>query len=296
MKHTYFILTLALALCLYACTTKKQDSKDIESLPSTRFYLGQTPPGSIAEIFAPGMVNTDENREIEAVPGADMKTFYFVKRPVEKESEFNVLAAFEYNDNEWQESVVFKGESEPSMSPDGNRIFFAKNYIERSKEGWSELKSLGAPFEDIAIMRLSAASNGTFYFDTFTPELDMPLRYSRLINGKYEEPRLLGEQFSIGRYNAHPYVAPDESYIIWDSRREGGFGSSDLYISYKAANGLWGPAINMGDGINTADKENYPSVSADGKYLFFDRRSITIKDAVDIYWVDARIIENLRPQ
>ncbi len=296
MKHTYFILTLALPLILNACTTEKQDSKTIESLATARFYLGQTPPNSTAEIFAPGMVNTDENREIEGVPGADMKTFYFVKRPVEKESEFNVLAAFEYKDNEWQESVVFKGESEPSMSPDGHKIYFAKNYIERTREGWSELKSLGAPFEDIAIMRLSAASSGAYYFDTFTPELDMPLRYSRLIDGKYEEPKLLGEQFSIGRYNAHPYIAPDESYIIWDSRREGGFGSSDLYISFRVIDGSWGSAINMGDKINTINKENYPSVSADGKYLFFDKRAAENNDDVDIYWVDAQIIESLRPE
>ncbi|PCI52465.1 MAG: hypothetical protein COB36_14995 [Alphaproteobacteria bacterium] len=60
--------------------------------------------------------------------------------------------------------------------------------MERTSAGWSELKSLGAPFENIDIMRLSASSNGTYYFDPYTKKLDTPLRYSRLIDGKYERP------------------------------------------------------------------------------------------------------------
>ena len=171
--------------------------------------------------------------------------------------------------------------------------------MERTKAGWSELKSLDAPFGNIDIMRLSASSNGTYYFDTYTQKLDTPLRYSRLIDGKYEQPKSLGQQFGIGRYNAHPFIAPDESYIIFDSRREGGYGTSDLYISFRAADGSWGPAINMGDKINTTNAENYPSVSPDGKFLFFDRRigkRINGEKHVDIYWVDAQIIETLRPK
>ncbi|MFT6899518.1 MAG: Tol biopolymer transport system component [Paraglaciecola sp.] len=186
--------------------------------------------------------------------------------------------------------------SEPSISPDGLTVYFAKEYMERTSTGWSELKSLGAPFENIDIMRLTASSNGTYYFDTYNQNLDTPLRYSRSIDGKYEQPKSLGQQFAIGSYNAHPFIAPDESYIIWDSRRESGHGTSDLYISFRAADGSWGPAINMGDKINTASAENYPSVSPDEKFLFFDRRekSANNEPSVDIYWVDAQIIGTLR--
>ncbi len=261
-------------------------------------YFGQKTPGTTAEIFAPDIINTAENREVEGMFTADMKAFYFIKRPLGTESKSNVLTAVEYKNNQWQESVIKQGVSEPSISPDGNTIYFAKEYMERTNSGWSELKSLGEPFKNIDIMRLSAASNGTYYFDTFTPKLDAPLRYSRLIDGNYEQPKSLGPQFAIGTYNAHPFIAPDESYIIWDSRREGGYGSSDLYISFRADDGSWGGAINMGDTINTSDAENYPSVSPDGKYLFFDRRQKSTNNdpPVDIYWVSMQIIERLRPQ
>ena len=287
-------VSIILMLSMLTLSSNTYSKGDFPALKGP--YLGQMPPGSTPKVFAPGIVNTVENREIEGMFAKGMKAFYFVKRPLGEKSNSKVLAVIEYKNNQWQESVVKQGVSEPSVSPDGKTIYFAKEYIERTNTGWSELKSLGAPFENIEIMRLSASSNGTYYFDTFTENLDAPLRYSRLIDGKYEPPKSLGQQFAIGSYNAHPFIAPDESYIIWDSRRESGYGSSDLYISFRNSDGSWGPAINMGDEINTASAENYPSVSPDGNFLFFDRRkqSESAKPPVDIYWVDAQIIDVLR--
>ncbi len=301
MKRFSSSIILLSAFFVVSCATSKtvdsHSQDDISVLEGP--YLGQEPPGSIPEVFAPGIVNTKDNREIEGMFAPGMNEFYFIRRPLGEESESNVLTVIEYKNSQWQEAHLKQGVSEGSISPDGMRFYFKTEYMERTGASWSELKSLGAPFKDIDIMRLSALSNGTYYFDTFTPELDTPLRYSRLIDGKYEQPQSLGPQFGIGTYNAHPFIAPDESYIIWDSRREGGYGTSDLYISHRATDGSWGPAINLGDKINTTEAENYPSVSPDGKFLFFDRRSgerINGEKQVDIYWVDAKIIENLKPK
>ena len=146
-------------------------------------------------------------------------------------------------------------------------------------------------------MRLSAAASGTLYFDTFTENLDAPLRSSRWVDGRYEEPRALGPQFAVGTYNAHPFIAPDESYIVFDSRRDEGYGSSDLYVSFRDAEGAWGPAINLGGEINTPSAENYPSVSPDGRVLLFDRRERLAngETAVNIFWVSTQFLETLRP-
>jgi len=51
--------------------------------------------------------------------------------------------------------------------------------------------------------------------------------------------------------------------------RPDGYGDYDIYVSYKKKVGIWTKARNMGNKINTEALENTPSVSPDGKYLFF---------------------------
>lgn len=303
MKRVCASVALLLSGLMMSSGSHAQDAVLIPDGP----YLGQTPPGSTPEIFAPGIVNKEDSVDLEGMFGSDMNSFYFVRQGEEyggvvtfgvfKGDEVSSgLAVIEYKDNKWQHSVVARTLSEPSISPDGNMILSKNGYIERTADGWSEVKSLGEPFASIEIMRSAISSNGTIYFDTYNRALDIPLRYSRLVDGKYEEPKLLGPQFGIGRYNAHPYIAPDESYIVFDSVRDAGHGSSDLYISFRQTDGSWGPAINLGDKINTGFSEKNPSVSPDGNFLFFDRRTKRGNEDVTIYWVDAKIIEELRPK
>ena len=158
----------------------------------------------------------------------------------------------------------------------------------KDSSGWSAVKLLGAPFDKFPIMRLTVASNGTYYFDEASE--NGPLRYSRLVDGNYEEPKALN--LDVGVWNAHPFIAPDESYIIWDDQRENGYGDSDLYISFRQQDNSWGPAINLGDKINTEFEDAYGSVSPDGKYFFFHRSYGG--DKADIFWVDAKTIFSLK--
>jgi hypothetical protein len=86
------------------------------------------------------------------------------------------------------------------------------------------------------------------------------------------------------------FISPDESYIIFPSNHEGGFGGLDLYISFKDKNDNWEHPINMGAEINSSLTERFPVVSPDGQYLFFMRHTETW----DIFWVSAKIIDQLR--
>ena len=84
---------------------------------------------------------------------------------------------------------------------------------------------------------------------------------------------------------------------MWDSEREGGFGKADSYISFRQQDGSWGAAINLGNKINTDAWDAGASVTPDGKYLFFNRNMGSDNyENVDIFWVDAQIIETLRPK
>ncbi|MGE0589668.1 MAG: hypothetical protein AB7O48_13915 [Cyclobacteriaceae bacterium] len=256
-------------------------------------YLGQTAPGQVAKAFAPGIVCTDYY-EYSGVFTPDMKSFYFLRNGGKYEAQTFVVS--EYKDGQWVESVVSPRVGQPIFSPDGRTMHLGKRYKERTATGWSDVKSLEEPFKDIAIMRLSASANGTYYFDTFDREnLDFPLRYSRVVDGKYEEPQVLSKAINTGTYLSHPFIAPDESYLLWDAKRDDGFGDSDIYISFRQPDGSWGDGINLGEGINTDAWEAAATVTPDGKYIFFNRNIGSDKyENVDIYWVDAQVIERLR--
>ncbi|MGE3468256.1 MAG: hypothetical protein AB7J13_15160, partial [Pyrinomonadaceae bacterium] len=110
------------------------------------------------------------------------------------------------------------------------------------------------------------------------------------------EPRLVNKKINTGK-SFHPFIAPDESYLIFDSKREDGFGDSDIFISYRQQNGEWGAPINLGSKINTEAWEASASVTPDGKYLFFNRNMGSDKyENVDIFWVSTEVLENLRPK
>ncbi|WP_211242141.1 TolB-like translocation protein [Pontimicrobium aquaticum] len=201
------------------------------------------------------------------------------------------MVVVQYKNDRWTESIIAPKSGEPFISPDGKTMHLGKTYRQRTTSGWSEVKHLDAPFKDFRIMCLTASSNGTYYFDEASET--GPLRYSRLINGIYEKPKTV-EIKDIGNWNAHPFIAPDESYIIWDDQRENGYGSSDLYISFRQEDDSWEPSINLGDKINTEFEDAYGSVSPDGKYFFFHRSYGG--DKADIFWVDAQFIEVLKPK
>jgi hypothetical protein len=287
MKKVYFILGLVGLLSLHGCTPKKQKTKALVAIPTVDTYLGQKPPGLRPVLFAPDIIKT-EFREAGCAFSPDLKEFYFRRRGGEYES--NTLVVVAYIDNKWSESLVETKAGEPFISLDGKTMHLGKKYRERTTSGWSEKKSLGDPFNSFRIMRLTASSNGTYYFDEASET--GPLRYSRFINGVYEQPKTLN--VDVGNWNAHPYIAPNESYIIWDDQRESGSGGADLYISFREKDGAWGPSINLGDTINTEFEDAYGSITPDGKYFFFNRSYGNNK--ADIFWVDAQIIENLRPK
>lgn len=278
---------------------KKNEPVKDTSLPLKSQYLGQKVPGLIPEPFAPSLVST-EIYEYDGAFTPDMKAFYFIRRGEEgKKSAF-----YEYKYNEingmWEKSeVASPWIGRPVISPDGEIMHLGDRYLQRTDSGWSELQSLEPPTvsnDSMYIMRLSSSISGTYYFDTYKEnDLTFPIRYSRLINGKHEEPIALPKAINTGTFLSHPFIAPDESYLLFDAEREGGFGDFDIYISFKQKDGTWGNAINLGGQINTNAWEASASITPDGKYLFFSRNVGSENfENVDIFWVDVEVLKHLK--
>ena len=88
-----------------------------------------------------------------------------------------------------------------------------------------------------------------------------------------------------------PAISPDGQNMVFTAcdlygsygpEREG-FGSCDLFFAYKMGN-RWSRAKNIGSQINTAHWESQPSLSADGKTLYFVRGDRNpMKRSSDLY-------------
>lgn len=281
MRHFLFPF---LALMVTSCG----DASDIKNP-----YLGQEPPGLTPVAFAPGIVSADFY-EYSGVFTPDMTEFYFIANGGEYEDQ--TFIKVKYDDGVWRKSIVSPRVGQPFVAPDGKTMHLGRRFMERTEDGWSEVKRLGAPFKDNLIMRLSTSASGTHFFDTYDKENEsFPIRYSRLVDGEYEDPQVLSEEINSGTFINHPFIAPDESYLIWDAVRDEGHGDSDIYISFRQEDGSWGPAKNLGDKVNTGAWEASATVTPDGKYLFFNRNvGSDAYENVDIFWVDAQVIEDLR--
>ncbi|MFY0602768.1 MAG: PD40 domain-containing protein [Flavobacteriaceae bacterium] len=300
MKNYIIKFSVLLSVIFWSsCKTEKSKYQDYDSLAIEKPYLGQKPPGLTPIPFAPGLVST-EIHETNSAFTPDMKAFYFVRRGEENKTS----AFYEYKYNEingnWEKSeIASPWIGRPVITPDGKTMHLGDRYLKKTESGWSELQRLAPPIvsnDSMYIMRLSSSANGTYYFDTYKEnDSTFPIRYSRLIDGKHEEPIALPKAINTGTFISHPFIAPDESYLLFDAQREDGFGDSDIYISFKQKDGTWGNAVNLGDKINTNAWEASASITPDGKYLFFNRNVGSDEgENVDIFWVSTKVIEKLK--
>ena len=286
---------LVFVIFLSACKTDKPNAEEKDSSTEENIYLGEEPPGLIPKPFAPGLVTTDGWENCGGFT-PDLKEFYFLREVGGKDEDNRMeLVVIQNSNNKWQKYVLSPRVGTPFISPDGKTMYLSRKFRERTKNGdWSEIKELDAPFDSLPTMRLTVSSKGTYFFDEFKRDFTGDIRYSRIVDGKYEEPKLLNKKINSGK-SFHPFIASDESYLIFDSKREGGYGDSDIYISFRQKNGSWGDPINLGDRINTKAWEATASVTPDGKYLFFNRNMGSDNyENVDIFWVSTQVIKDLR--
>ena len=237
-NHITLFSVLVIVLLFSSCKTGKSYTKENDASAEKNFYLGQKPPGLMPEVFAPNLVTTT-NWEYGGVFTPDMKEFYFIRKAKGKEKqEFVVL---QLKNNEWHESVISPRIGQPFISPDGKTMHLGRRYKERNDNGeWSKIKELDTPFDSLPIMRLTASSMGTYFFDEFKRDFTGDIRYSRLVNGMHEQPRLLNKK-DLTQEKAFTHLLLQMSrifYLIAKEKTDLGILTSILVLSKEMVHGV----------------------------------------------------------
>ncbi len=99
----------------------------------------------------------------------------------------------------------------------------------------------------------------------------------------WSEPFNLGSNVNTEYWETSPSLSPDKRALYFSSSRPGGYGGSDIYVSYRQSNGKWGLARNMGPDINTAGNEQAPFIHADNQTLYFTSDGLPGYGGQDLY-------------
>lgn len=142
----------------------------------------------------------------------------------------------------------------PSVSADGNTLVFTHRNMEGAKtdeDFWiSQRDSSGAPWKKA-----------------------QPLR--GFLNTELNE----GAQALTSDGNIIYFAACE---------RRDGFGSCDIYASFYQGEGIWSKPVNLGDSVNSRVWDSQPSISSDGKTLYFVRGRSSYDKNIDIYCAELR--------
>lgn len=205
-----------------------------------------------------------------------------------------------FSNDQWSnpEEAFFEGK-ECSFSADGKKVFYYKNggdiyYNEKTENGWGEPISVGTNINTAETEYYpSVTYDGTLFFSRAGKWSDGRIMYSTVENGQYSLPVDIGLPVNNGGA-LHAFVAPDKSYMLFNSPRAGSYTQLDIWISFHNKDGSWTEPQNLGETINSgADAILCPTVSPDGKYMFFTKLNFNPQCGF-VYWVSTDFINNLK--
>ena len=288
----------------------------LASCASPPLPFGLDAPGTTPEVFAPGIVSTENAIELNGVIAPDGREFFFTRLDPDGRFVMHRSRLFEGRWTKPEAVRAFRddvGDTAVDMtySADGNTLVFLGRApggignppsldlwrMHRDGGGWSLAEVVPPPVSTAHSESYPClVADGSLYFSSRRPgglgESDI-WRAQRRADGTYEEPVNLGAPINTAYSEGDTWVSPDETVLVVTSRRPGGQGGADLWIATRDERGGWSEPRNLGPTINTDGLEYCPMGTWDGRVFFFSRRiGDTWAEATGgtVYWVDPAVL------
>lgn len=265
-------------------------------------YLGQTPPGSTAQVFAPGLIcdTLPQTWEAFATFSADGNGFCFHTN--------EGVFITENGEQGWTKpkrvDIIRENHRSawaPVIVPDANAIYYGIGHMttdgpadiyrcSRKSGFWTVPEKMGPPFSSPSWeWTFSFAANNNLYIASGRG--DIKRECSLWLSHFRDQTWTSVVHIPLNHQAADPGIASDESFMVFTAKNvSGGYGHRDLYITVRRPNGSWSTPRNMGRHVNSMHIEHGPRISPDKKYLFYTRSDgfDPRKHSADIYWVALR--------
>ncbi len=149
-----------------------------------------------------------------------------------------------------------------SFSADGNTMYFTRNSFYKGKISFDDEGQIAYKMRDnlktINLQIFKSEKSGEKWGDI------EPLPFN-------------STEYSVG----HPALSADGQALYFISDMPGGYGETDVYVSYKSGES-WGQPENLGPEINTEGKEMFPYIAEDGS-LYFSSDALPGLGGLDVF-------------
>lgn len=256
---------------------------------------------NVVKPFIPEIITQFPNARDISISNTENEVYFSVQSYL---GELSAIVVIKKENDSWSKPEVasFSGQFhdiEPFLSHNGLKLYFASNrpvnyseiktkdfdiwFVERSnvENKWSEPKNIGAPINtDGNEFYPVVTNNNNLYFTSDAPASKGKddIFLSTYENEKYGTPTSLDSAINSEGYEFNAFVSPDESFLIFSGyNRKDGFGSADLYISFKNDDDIWEDAKNLGSIINSDKMDYCPFVNLSTNTLYFTSKRNTTK-------------------
>ena len=86
---------------------------------------------------------------------------------------------------------------------------------------------------------------------------------------QWTQPVNIGPPVNTSAWESMPSISADGTTLIFASKRNGGQGGEDLWVTHRKQDGTWAKPQNLGEAINTTGDERAPFLHPDGQTLYF---------------------------
>ena len=172
----------------------------------------------------------------------------------------------------------------PSKTIDGTQLFFTRRVDTYNEDFYSATRQNASNWETAQPLRgslntpqsegaMMISQDGTWLVFTgcYRPDsyggCDLYISYKT--KEGWSAAKNLGNRINSDQWESQPCLSPDKRELYFASRRPGGLGGSDIYVSRLQENGQWSDPENLGPGINSSADEQCPFIHADNQTLYF---------------------------